>query len=172
MHVQLEQVSDLASALQRQVEIQAEAAKQAIHELQEIDSPGSFSSAMDALSLNCLEVSDWLSCIEERDNKSGVEFDHCWEEEVAAMLDENRISWRYKPRTFAVEWDEEGNFVDSFTPGFYLPAFDLYVEVAATDYRASGTKARKVRLLRQQHPEIRIEFRNADRLAQLLVTFF
>lgn len=55
MHVQLEQVSDLASALQRQVEIQAEAAKQAIHELQEIDSPGSFSSAMDALSLNCLK---------------------------------------------------------------------------------------------------------------------
>lgn len=132
------------------------------------DNPRLIGTAIDALCLNSLEASDWLSSIEGRDSKSGVEFDHCWEEEVAVMLDENHISWRYKPRTFAVEWDEEGNFVDSFTPGFYLPAYDLYVEVVATDYRVSGARARKVRLLRQQHQEIRIEFCSVDQFARLL----
>lgn len=136
------------------------------------DKLGAFSPAMEAMSLNIPEPFDWLNTVEESNKRKPVEFTCSWEEEFAVMLDKNRVSWQYKPRTFAVEWDEEGNFVDSFTPGFYLPAFDLYVEVAATDYRASGAKARKVRLLRQQHPEIRIEFRSADRLAQLLGTFY
>ena len=73
------------------------------------------------------------------------------------MLDSHQILWKYKHRTFAVEWDEAGNFVDCFTPDFYMPAFDLYVELVATGCDALGAKARKVRLLRQQHPDIRIE---------------
>jgi hypothetical protein len=66
---------------------------------------------------------------------------------------------------------EEGNFVDSFTPEFYVPAFDMYVEVAATDNSASGAKARKVRLLRQLHSEIRIELLSGGS-EELLSTFF
>jgi hypothetical protein len=121
------------------------------------DRLGSFSPAIGALALHSLDQPDWLNTVEERCEGKAVDFAYCWEEEFARMLDERQISWLYKSRTFAVEWDEAGNFVDCFTPDFYLPAFDLYVEVAATDYRASGAKARKVRLLRQQHPEIRIE---------------
>ena len=136
------------------------------------DRLGSFSAVMEALSLDSPGPSKWLNTIEERVKKNAVEFDYCWEEEVAVMFDENQVSWQYKSRTFAVEWDEEGNFVDSFTPAFYLPAFDLYVEVAAPDNRACGARARKVRQLRQQHPEIRIEFRSADQLARLLGTLF
>jgi hypothetical protein len=133
---------------------------------------GAFSPAMEAMSLRIPEPFDWLHDIGESCNRKPLEFAWSWEEEFVVMLDKYQVSWQYKPRTFAVEWDEEGNFVDCFTPGFYLPAFDLYVEVAATDYRAAGEKARKVHLLRQEHPEIRIEFRSADRLAQLLGIFF
>lgn len=135
------------------------------------DKVGAFNPALEAMSLNIPEPFDWLHTIEKSCNRKPVEFASALEEEFAATLEKNQVSWQYKPRTFAVEWDEEGNFVDSFTPGFYLPAFDLYVEVAATDYRAAGAKSREVRLLRQQHPKIRIEFRSADRLAQLLGIF-
>lgn len=120
----------------------------------------SFSPAIGALALQSLDQLDWPDS-EERYERSPFEFAYCWEEQFARALDDHRVAWQYKPRTFAVEWDEEGNFVDSFTPDFYLPAFDVYVELFATDYRASGAKARKVRLLRGQHPEIRIELLNA-----------
>ena len=85
-----------------------------------------------------------------------VEFANESEEGFARTLEAHRILWRYKPRTFAVEWDEEGNFVDSFTPGFYLPAQNRYVELARPDCRVS-VAARKVRLLRQQYPRIKID---------------
>ncbi|MEK6284754.1 MAG: hypothetical protein AABO57_03335 [Acidobacteriota bacterium] len=85
-----------------------------------------------------------------------VEFANESEEEFARTLEAHRILWRYKPRTFSVEWDQEGNFVDSFTPGFYLPAQNRYLEVAAPDCRVSAI-ARKVRLLRQQYSLIKID---------------
>ena len=85
-----------------------------------------------------------------------VEFANESEEGFARTLEAHRILWRYKPRTFAVEWDEEGNFVDSFTPGFYLPGQNRYVEVTAPDCRVSVT-ARKVRLLRQHYSHIKID---------------
>ena len=85
------------------------------------------------------------------------EFDYDFEEEFARALDQRDIRWQYKVRTFAVEWDEDGNFIDSFTPSFFLPARDLYIELIASDCRLSNERARKARLLRQQHPAIRIE---------------
>ncbi len=85
------------------------------------------------------------------------EFDYDFEEEFARTLDQRDILWQYKPRTFAVEWDEDGNFIDSFTPSFFLPARDLYIELVTPDCRLSNERARKARLLRRQHPAIRIE---------------
>lgn len=117
----------------------------------------SFSPGIGALALHNLSQPDWLNTTAEPYERNAVEFAYCCEEEFARMLDQHQIPWRYKPRTFAVEWDEEGNFVDSFTPDFHLPALDLYVELVAPEYHGSAPKARKVRLLRQQYPEIRIE---------------
>lgn len=85
------------------------------------------------------------------------EFEYDFEEEFARALDQRDIPWRYKPRTFAVEWDEDGNFIDSFTPSFFLPARDLYIELIVSDCRLSNERSRKARLLRQQYPTIRIE---------------
>ena len=90
-----------------------------------------------------------------------VDFVYSWEEAFARTLDQHGIFWQYKHRTFAVEWDDEGNFVDSFTPDFYLPLFDLYVELTVPNHHEAGAKARKVRLLRQQRPGLRIELLSA-----------
>src|SRR4030095_12708985 len=85
-----------------------------------------------------------------------VEFANACEEEFARILEFHKVLWRYKPRTFAVEWDEEGKFMDSFTPGFYLPPQDRYVELASPDCHVSDT-AKKVRLLRQQYSRVKID---------------
>jgi len=98
-----------------------------------------------------------------RDMRSAapVEFLDPSDEAFARSLDEYGIEWRYKPRTFAVEWDAEGNFVDSFTPDFYLPTNDLYIELASTDRARAAADARSVRLLRQNNPSVRIDLMDA-----------
>jgi hypoxanthine phosphoribosyltransferase len=99
---------------------------------------------------------DWLSDQELR-TEVPVDFAYSWEEAFSRTLDQHRILWQYKPRTFAVEWDDEGNFVDSFTPDFYLPLIDLYVELIGPHHHEASAKARKVRLLRQLQPGLRIK---------------
>jgi hypothetical protein len=135
----------------------------ATHSEEHQHSPGPFNPTTAAGALQGRDQTDWPTTDEEACVALPVEFAYSWEEEFARMLDEYEISWQYKPRTFAVEWDEEGNFVDSFTPDFYLPVSDVFVELAAPDCSASVAKARKVRLLRQQHPEITIELNERSR---------
>ncbi len=86
-----------------------------------------------------------------------VDFDYDFEQEFARSLDRLSVPWQYKPRTFAVEWDENGAFVDSFTPSFFLPARGVYVELVAPGCGLSSERVRKAWLLRYQHPQIRIE---------------
>jgi len=87
-------------------------------------------------------------------NTQSVEFTHPSHSLFAANLDNQEIAWRYKPRTFAVDWDAEGNFIGSFTPDFYLSDYDQYVELASEGSLAE--KMRKVRLLRRNYPDIRV----------------
>lgn len=99
----------------------------------------------------------WLNDCEESRVELSIEFDHDFEQEFAVKLDQHNIPWQYKPRTFAVEWDEDGNFIDSFTPSFFLPRRDLYIELVARDCRLSNERVRKARLLRHQCPEVRVK---------------
>lgn len=95
--------------------------------------------------------------------KSGwqhAEFENDLEVEFARMLDYYSIAWRYKPRTFAVEWDDEGNFLNSYTPSFYLLERDQYVELHTPGQVAR--KIREVRLLRQNYPEVQIKLMSRD----------
>jgi hypothetical protein len=101
------------------------------------------------------------------------EFANSIEGVFARTLDSYQIAWRYKPRTFAIEWDEDGNFVDSFSPDFYLPEYDQYVELATRGV-PFVEKTRRVLLLRRHHPEISIililesqQDRFVDRLEQV-----
>src|SRR6185312_1154457 len=51
------------------------------------------------------------------------------EEIFANLLDFYRIAWEYEPRSFPIQYDREGQATEAFTPDFYLPEFDLYVEL-------------------------------------------
>ena len=56
-------------------------------------------------------------------------FSHPSEEMFANLLDFYRISWEYEPRSFPLQWNKDGHVVEAFTPDFYLPEYDLYVEL-------------------------------------------
>lgn len=82
-------------------------------------------------------------------------FAHDSERRFAALLDFYRIAWDYEPRTFVLERDDTG-IRRAFTPDFYLPEFDVYVEITTLRQKLVTKKNRKVRELRQQHPEVQL----------------
>ncbi|HWH64580.1 MAG TPA: hypothetical protein VNS99_00705, partial [Gaiellales bacterium] len=49
--------------------------------------------------------------------------------ECAQILDYHGIPWEYEPHTFTLDVDEDGNTLEAFTPDFYLPEQDLYLEI-------------------------------------------
>lgn len=96
-------------------------------------------------------------------------FAHEAELEYAKILDYYGVPWLYEPRTFVLERDEEGRVVEAFTPDFYLPDQDLFIEVTVMKQSLVTRKNRKLRKLRQLYPEIRIKLfykRDLERLAQ------
>jgi len=86
-----------------------------------------------------------------------VAFAHESESEFARILDFYHIAWQYEPRTFAIEWDEAGNVTSSFTPDFYLPEHDLYVELTTLRQPLVTRKNRKVRRLKELYPELNVK---------------
>lgn len=89
--------------------------------------------------------------------------------ECAKVLDYYGIAWEYEPRTFVLEQDEAGRVQEAFTPDFYLPEQDLYVEITAMKQSLVTRKNRKMRKLRERYPGIKIKLfyrRDLERLAQ------
>jgi hypothetical protein len=85
------------------------------------------------------------------------EFAHPSEREFARVMDFYRIRWQYEPRTFPIEWDENRNVVKAFTPDFYLPDLDLFIELTTMKQSLVTKKNRKVRLLRELYPDVNIK---------------
>lgn len=84
-----------------------------------------------------------------------IEFAHASERQFARLLDFYQIEWRYEPTSFDLERDKDGNVVQRFTPDFYLPAYDLYIEITTLNQRLVTRKNRKVRRLRELYPDVR-----------------
>jgi hypoxanthine phosphoribosyltransferase len=91
------------------------------------------------------------------------------EVECAKILDYYGVPWDYEPRTFVLGRDEEGRVTSAFTPDFYLPDQQLYVEVTVMKQSLVTRKNRKLREVRQQYPGVRVKLfyrRDLERLAQ------
>jgi hypoxanthine phosphoribosyltransferase len=84
-----------------------------------------------------------------------VGFAHASERQFARLLDFYGIDWEYEPTSFDIDFDSTGAVVARFTPDFYLPAYDLYIEITTLNQRLVTKKNRKVRRLRERYPEIR-----------------
>jgi hypothetical protein len=83
-----------------------------------------------------------------------IRFAHASERQFAQLLDFYGIEWDYEPTSFDIEWDKEGRVLQRFTPDFFLPEYDLYIEITTLSQKLVTKKNRKVRRLRERYPEI------------------
>jgi hypoxanthine phosphoribosyltransferase len=89
--------------------------------------------------------------------------------ECAKVLDYYGVPWMYEPTTFVLETNEDGRVTEAFSPDFYLPDQDLYVEITQMKQSLVTRKNRKLRKLRERYPHVRIKLfykRDLERLAQ------
>lgn len=78
------------------------------------------------------------------------------EAEFGKLLDFYGIVWQYEPHSFPLRW-EDGRVVEMFTPDFYLPEYDLYLELTVMKQKLVTRKNRKLRMLRELYPEVAIK---------------
>lgn len=100
-----------------------------------------------------------------------IPFAHSSERVAAEILDYYRINWQYEPKSFPIEWDGAGNVIAYFTPDFYLPDFDLYIELTTMSQKLVTKKNRKVRRLRELYPEVNVKIFYQKDFKALLARF-
>jgi hypothetical protein len=84
-------------------------------------------------------------------------FAHPSEKEFAMVLDFYRIKWEYEPRSFLLKADKNGMVKEEFTPDFYLPELDLYIELTTLKQKLVTKKNRKLRILKKLYPDVNIK---------------
>lgn len=99
-----------------------------------------------------------------------TEFAHQSEREFARMLDFYRIPWAYEPRSFPIGSKSSGA-VEMFTPDFFLPDIDTYIELTTMKQSLVTQKNRKVRLFKQQYPGIKINLLYKNDYEKLLAKY-
>lgn len=99
------------------------------------------------------------------------QFVHPIEEEFARILDYYGLKWEYEPRTFPLAWDEDGNITKAFSPDFYIPEQDLYVELTTLRPKLITKKNRKIRRMKELYPEINVKLFKRDDLRAMMIKF-
>ncbi len=100
-----------------------------------------------------------------------IAFAHPSERVAAEILDYYRIHWLYEPTRFPLHWDGAGNVIAYFTPDFYLPDFDLYIELTTMSQKLVTKKNRKVRRLKELYPDVNIKIFYQKDFRALLARF-
>jgi hypoxanthine phosphoribosyltransferase len=97
-------------------------------------------------------------------------FVHPAEADFASFLDFYRIRWQYEPRSFPLRW-RDGRVAEMFTPDFYLPEQDLFVELTTMKQSLVTRKNRKIRRLRELYPNVNVVLVNRKAFHELLARF-
>lgn len=90
-------------------------------------------------------------------NRTTAEFAHPAERDFAHILSYYRIRWSYEPTSFALAWTDDGRPAEMFTPDFYLPEQQMYIELTTMRQRLVTRKNRKLRRLRELYPNVKIK---------------
>ena len=101
----------------------------------------------------------------------GSPFSNESERAFARLLDFYRLSWQYEPRSFDLAWDESGRVTERFTPDFYIPDLDLYVEVTRMKQSLVTRKHRKLRRVRELYPDVQVKLLNDRDFRELLAKY-
>jgi hypothetical protein len=98
-------------------------------------------------------------------------FAHASEAEMARILDFYAVRWEYEPHTFPIMWNLDGEVVESFSPDFYLPDLDLYLEMTTLRQKLVRKKNRKLRRLRELYPSVNIKLFYARDFRALMLKY-
>lgn len=98
-------------------------------------------------------------------------FAHASETEFARILDFYAVAWEYEPHVFPILWTMDGAVVESFSPDFYLPDFDTYLELTTLRQPLVRKKNRKLRRLRELYPDIGIKLLYARDFRALMLKY-
>jgi hypothetical protein len=98
-------------------------------------------------------------------------FAHPSEGEIARLLDFYGVRWEYEPRSFVLEWDAQGRPTQSFTPDFYLPDYDLFLEVTTLKPSLTNRKNRKIRRMRELYPDVNVKLLSLRDVQALLLKY-
>ena len=90
---------------------------------------------------------------------------------MARILDFYRIAWEYEPHTFPILWNLDGDVTESFSPDFWLPELDLYLEMTTLRQKLVRKKNRKLRRIRELYPDLRIKLFYARDFRALMLKF-
>ena len=89
-----------------------------------------------------------------------------------------RGSWTSTPSagstsrdTFPILWNTDGDVVESFSPDFYLPDLDLYLEMTTLRQKLVRKKNRKLRRLRELYPSVEIKLFYARDFRALMLKY-
>lgn len=82
-------------------------------------------------------------------------FAHNSERQFALLLDFYGMAWEYEPRSFPIEFDKKGEPSQWFTPDFYLPDEDTFIEITTMSQKLVTKKNRKIRRLRELYSQVR-----------------
>lgn len=93
-------------------------------------------------------------------------FAHPAEEQFAKILNFYEIEWQYEPRMFVLRTDEEGITRKGFTPDFYIPEYDIYVEI--TVMGKPQKKRKKISETIELYPELNIILMNRTDMEELV----
>lgn len=106
-----------------------------------------------------------------RRSADGPTFAHASEAELARILDFYAVRWEYEPHVFPILWNLDGVVVESFSPDFYLPDFDTYLELTTLRQPLVRKKNRKLRRLRELYPDIGIKLFYARDFRALMLKY-
>ena len=98
-------------------------------------------------------------------------FAHASEAEMSRILDFYAVRWEYEPDTFPILWNTDGDVVESFSPDFYLPDLDLYLEMTTLRQKLVRKKNRKLRRLRELYPSVEIKLFYARDFRALMLKY-
>jgi hypothetical protein len=96
-------------------------------------------------------------------------FAHVAEEQFAKVLNFYDIEWQYEPKTFVIRTDDKGIIRKGFTPDFYIPELDTYVEI--TVMGKPQKKKKKISETIEKYPHLNIVLMDRHDMALLNETY-
>lgn len=90
---------------------------------------------------------------------------------MARILDFYAVRWDYEPHTFPILWNLDGAVVESFSPDFYLPDLDCYLEMTTLRQKLVRKKNRKLRRLRELYPDLNVKLFYARDFRALMLKY-